>query len=175
MVVMEVVHYPSQILEQICEEVTVFDEDLRNVAQEMAVAMYASRGVGLAAPQVGLNKRVITIDPTAGSTRDGLITLVNPKITWQSKEIVSLLEGCLSLPGTIVTIERAECIEVTYQTVEGTIMTSSFTGWAARIILHEIDHLDGIMMIDRLDKTERDVLLKCYTSRKSRESKRKKA
>lgn len=172
---MEIVHYPSQILEQVCEEVTVFDDDLRDVAQEMAVTMYSSRGVGLAAPQVGLNKRIITIDPTAGSARDGLIALVNPKVTWQSKEIVSLLEGCLSLPGTIVTVERSECIETSYQTVEGVSMTASFTGWAARIILHEIDHLDGVMMIDRLNKTERDVLLKCYTSRKSRESKRRKA
>ena len=171
--VMEIVHYPSQILEQVCDEITEFGEDLRKLSEDMSVTMYASKGVGLSGPQVGLKKRIIVVDPTAGNASDGLIVLVNPKVSWQSKELISLREGCLSLPGTIVNIERPECIEVTYQTIAGDAMTADFTGWPARIIQHETDHLDGIMMFDKLHKTMRNVLLKCHTSKKKRETRKR--
>ncbi len=163
---MSIVYFPNEVLTQPCEEVSEFDDTLGRLVDEMSIEMYASRGVGLAAPQLGISKRVFVMDVTSGEKNDALRVFVNPRITWLSKELVILREGCLSMPGTMVSLERPECIEIEFQDVEGTKHTADFAGWESRIAQHETDHLDGISMFDRADKKMRKLLTCLYRPKK---------
>jgi len=168
---MEIVYYPEEILKQPCEVVTSFDDNLKALVDEMTVLMYQSRGVGLAAPQAGLKLNVILVDPTAGNQSDQLTVMVNPHIIWASKETLRLSERCLSLPGLVVAVDRPEWIEMEYQDVSGIVHSQKLDGWHARIALHELDHLEGVMMVDRVKKSTKKILLECYTQPKKTQKK----
>jgi peptide deformylase len=127
--------------------VTVFDDDLAQLAADMYETMRAAPGVGLAATQVGRLLRMFVYD--AGE-EGGSGTLVNPEISWASEETVEAEEGCLSLPGTYYPVTRAVAVKVRAQDVTGAPVEKEGEGFLARIFQHEIDHLDGILFIDRL-------------------------
>ena len=127
--------------------VTSFDADLAKLALDMHETMRAAPGVGLAASQVGRLLRMFVYD----SGDDGESgSLVNPEITWSSEETVEAEEGCLSLPGTYYPVTRAVAVKVQAQDVSGARVEKEAEGFLARIFQHEIDHLDGILFIDRL-------------------------
>src|SRR5579885_176770 len=147
---LEIIEYPNSSLKQSCKLVTRFDALLNALAEEMTMAMYAGDGVGLAASQVGSSQRVLVMDPTAGDSSNALRTLVNPVIVESSKEMVTGDEGCLSIPGVRLSVPRHAWVTVEYFDVEGKQHKEAFVDWAAKIVQHEIDHLDGIVMLDRV-------------------------
>ena len=144
---MKIVFYPDEGLNHPCEQVNEFNSSLISLINDMAKTMYEEKGVGLAAPQVGVNKRVLVMDPTCGESPDQLRALINPKITWYSQDKVVAKEGCLSIPGVIVNVPRSCAIDVEYHDTNGQMRNTTFTGFSARIIQHEIDHLDGVLML----------------------------
>jgi len=133
------------ILHQTAQAVAVFDDQMRQTAKEMLALMKIHRGVGLAAPQVGIGQQIIVISPG----RNPLV-LVNPQILTQSDETAEGEEGCLTLPGVSLKIARAQKISVAYQDEFGRPQTIKAKGMTARVLQHEIDHLNGILITDRI-------------------------
>lgn len=152
---MEVLIYPDPILRRGGTAVTTFDAELRQVAERMMEAMYEEGGVGLAAPQVGVGLKLLVLNP-AGDKKDrsGELVLLNPKIA-KKKGREFGEEGCLSFPGLHAEVERWVAITLTYQDLDGKEQTLSADGWLARIIQHEIDHLEGVLFVDRLTAAEK--------------------
>lgn len=146
---MFVVRHPSKILKQRCTEVDDFSQ-VKSVIDQMSELMFESHGVGLAAPQVGILKRFILIDQTSGNIASCLRLMINPIIESFSDEKVLDVEGCLSIPGTKLVIPRSQCVSVKYFDIDGNRVSVSLNGLEARIAQHEIDHIDGITMLDRV-------------------------
>ena len=152
---MDVLVYPDPILRRGGKTITTFDAGLRELADRMIEAMYVEGGVGLAAPQVGIEQKLLVLNP-AGDKRDrtGELVLCNPRIT-RKKGREFGEEGCLSFPGIHAEVERWVDIAVTYQDLEGNERTLAANGWLARIVQHELDHLDGVLFVDRLTPTDK--------------------
>lgn len=148
---MKVVCYPSDVLRQKADKVTEFDESLRQTARDMIETMYNANGVGLAAQQVGLTIRmaVLNCDGEPGDER----VLVNPEIVDSSGKLTSE-EGCLSFPGIFTRIQRPAQIKVRYQDLDGNEQTFEADGLLARAVQHELDHLDGILLCDRMSRVQ---------------------
>ena len=141
---LRVLKFPHPLLRAENAEIENFDYDLKQLTKRMFKLMYASRGVGLAAPQVGINQRLMVVnwegDP--GMSRSELV-LCNPSIVEKSSGTATEPEGCLSFPGFIADVERATSIVVEFQTVKGKPRRLELDGWEARVFQHEYDHLDG--------------------------------
>ncbi len=163
---LEIVKYPDSRLKEVAKEVTVFDQKLHSLLANMAETMYAARGIGLAAPQVAAQVRAVVIDirdePEEPSQ---LIELVNPTIL-QSEGRTSSEEGCLSIPGYRDTVPRKKSLKVTAQDRHGNSFEFKAQGLLAICIQHEIDHLDGILFVDRLSRLKRE-LFKRWVSRQN--------
>jgi peptide deformylase len=157
---LELVKYPHHDLKWVVIPVTRFDAVLRLLTEEMMVMMYAGDGVGLAAPQVSARHRILVMDPSAGKDNGAVRVLVNPQITETSSGQVVGEEGCLSIPGVKLKVARHEWVTVEYLDIEGKSHKEAFVDWAARIVQHEIDHLDGVLMLDRVGPMQRRVALK---------------
>jgi peptide deformylase len=141
--------YPDPVLRVKCPEVTVFDAALRKLASDMIETMHAAPGIGLAAPQVGVEKRVAVVDLSVGEDRSQVHVLVNPKIA--AKEgLESEVEGCLSLPGINDKVDRPLRVTVQAQDLDGKPVEILAEDWLARALCHEIDHLDGVLFVDHL-------------------------
>jgi peptide deformylase len=155
--------YPDKVLRQKCEKVTKVDDDLRRFLDDMLETMYLDKGCGLAAPQVGVTKRIIVIDPNP-SDEDlearSPMYLVNPEIIWHSDEKVLFCEGCLSIPEQRAEVERSEKVRVRYTDYFGKEQEILADDLTAIILQHEIDHLDGILYIDHISRLKRSRLLK---------------
>lgn len=142
---MKLLTYPNPILRLPCKRVAIFDEKLRQVAQQMVKVMLANDGIGLAAPQVGLPRRLIICWDGSKDTR--LLVMCNPVITSLEGEDISS-EGCLSFPGQFMDVSRATKVTGTYQDLRGKWQKFDFQGVLARCAQHEIEHLDGVLFID---------------------------
>lgn len=153
MALLEVLHYPDNRLRETSREVAVVNEDIRQLAEDMAETMYASLGVGLAAPQVNRHVRLITLD--VSESRDDLHILINPEITEASGEQEGE-EGCLSLPGVFEPVTRAATVQVRYLDRNGEQCEAELSGYAARAVQHELDHLDGKLFVDYLSRLKRN-------------------
>jgi peptide deformylase len=142
---LKVLKYPHPKLRTDNEVVTVFDENLKQTASEMLLLMYAADGVGLAAPQVGINKRLMVFNEKGEQTSpEKEMILVNPVITAHGEEQDEREEGCLSFPQIYGKVMRYKWIEVDYQDIVGTKMKAKLEGWPARVFQHEYDHLDKV-------------------------------
>lgn len=152
---MEVLVYPDPVLRRGGKPVTSFGPELKELADRMFEAMYVEGGVGLAAPQVGIEQKLLVLNP-AGDRRDraGERVLCNPRIA-RKKGREFGEEGCLSFPGIHAEVERWVDVTVAYQDLEGQEQTLKCDGWLARIVQHEIDHLDGVFFVDRLTAAEK--------------------
>lgn len=147
--------FPDEVLRQTAEPVTEFNHDLQVLVDDMVDTMREAPGVGLAAPQVGVSQQVIVVE--FGNEDDEtipkqLFVLVNPEIVEKSQESVNGIEGCLSVPGLIGTVERSTVVTLRAQTREGKKTKLRAEGWLARIFQHEIDHLHGTLYVDRTDQ-----------------------
>ena len=150
---LNILRYPDARLHKFAAPVTVFDESLRGLVADMAETMYAAPGIGLAAIQVDVPKQVIVVD--VSERRDSLIVLVNPEIEWRGEEVETMEEGCLSLPGVGVEVERPVRVRVRAQDETGASLVVEATGLEARVIQHEVDHLDGVLILDRTSRDQR--------------------
>lgn len=159
MAVREIVTLPHPILRRKARRVTDFGPELQTLLDDMIETMRAAPGVGLAANQVNVPLQVIVVEyPEDDEKEDSpprLYAVVNPVITRVSQETVIGTEGCLSVPGVIGEVERAAAITVKGQNRRGQPLTIKAKGWLARIFQHEIDHLQGVVFIDRTDKVRR--------------------
>jgi len=140
------------VLKSSATPVDRFDESLRSQVQRMAGIMNDALGVGLAAPQLGISQRLLVyrVGPDAP-----VITLANPEIEWASKDKEPLDEGCLSIPGVTVDVDRPVHVRVRAQDEEGQPRVVEASGLEARVIQHEMDHLDGVLILDRTSRDER--------------------
>lgn len=159
---LKVYEYPHPVLKQKAEKVAKVDDKIRSFLDDMLETMYDSAGVGLAAPQVGVSKRIVVIDvahPDEGEERNP-IYLVNPEIIWHSDEESCQYEGCLSVPDQSAEVSRYKQVRVQYLDYNGKEAEIMAEGLLAIALQHEIDHLDGILYIDRISRLKRQMLLK---------------
>lgn len=159
MAILEIRKYPEKVLKQKALPVTTFDQDLQELIDNMIETMYAAPGVGLAAPQVGESKRLAVIDISYREDKFPLLVLVNPVIEISEGE-VEFEEGCLSLPEYTATVKRAEKVIVRALDRDGKEMEIKGTDLLAIALQHEIDHLDGILLIDRISPIKREFFKK---------------
>jgi len=143
-------------LRQKSEPVTVFDDDLEELATEMIIVMERARGIGLAAVQLGELKRVIVARVSDSIEQRKALVLVNPVITGRSEETTETSEGCLSIPGVRLAFTRPSSVNVDYVDLTGLPHTLTATGMLATCIQHEIDHLNGILILDHVSRLKRD-------------------
>lgn len=170
MAILEVVIFPDYRLRKSCTEITVFDQRLKTLADNMFETMYHDEGVGLAAPQIGLNIRLIVIDipdEKDGSQHKNPLVLVNPKITSRDGEEVVSEEGCLSLPDYRDKVPRFQRCSVEFQDLEGKPQRlENADGLLSICLQHETDHLEGKLFIDYLSRLKRELLKKKFLKRK---------
>jgi peptide deformylase len=155
----EIVKYPDPILQQPTEKVVTFDNELQVLAADMFESMYKAVGIGLAAPQIGISKRITVIDLSNQKNPEEKIVLINPEITHREGKQYEE-EGCLSLPDIRDKVARAEKVKVKAQDLEGNWFELEGTELLARAFQHEIDHLDGILFPWRLSALKRDLILR---------------
>lgn len=165
-----ILHYPDERLRVHAEPVTSFDDTLRALVDDMAETMYAAAGVGLAAPQVGVALRLFLVDPNAGSDRPSdLRVFANPELFERHGDVESE-EGCLSFPGVREDVRRAERIRVRAQDARGTPFELEAEGLLAVAIQHEHDHLDGVLLVDRLSLLRRRLVHRAMLKRMASEA-----
>ena len=152
MAVLSVRKYGDPVLRRRATRVEAVTPDVRRTIADMVDTMYDEAGLGLAAPQVGISLRLMVVTDDDGREARALI---NPVITEQGGEIVAE-EGCLSIPGIFAPVKRAEWVRLEAQDPDGRSVTISARGLRARVFQHEMDHLDGVLFIDRLDPVMRD-------------------
>ncbi|MCG6956358.1 MAG: peptide deformylase [Gemmatimonadetes bacterium] len=156
----DIVIMGDPVLRQSAEEVDTFDEELETLVSDMFETMYAADGIGLAAPQVGILRRVLVVDLRREDEPDARVALVNPRVTWQSQETDRQPEGCLSIPGLEDVVERPVSVRIEGYDPEGLPVALEVDDLYARALQHEIDHLDGILFVDRVTPLKRRMLLK---------------
>ncbi len=159
MALLPVKHYPDPVLKKKAEHLTEFGNKEQKLFDDMIETMHVEDGVGLAAPQIGISKRILIACPTAKQGEE--YVMVNPKILESSGREAGP-EGCLSLPGITGDVTRFKKIKLQFQDRFGKVITADLRDFFARIIQHEIDHLDGILLIDRLDFNKRQEVLEQY-------------
>jgi peptide deformylase len=154
-----IVKYGDEILKRRAEPVRAIDDQLRALVEHMVFTMYQAPGVGLAAPQVGQSIQLCTVDPSQGETPGELITLINPEIIARDGEELSD-EGCLSLPGFVFPVKRFTRILLKALTLDGKEVQFECAGFKARVIQHELDHLNGTLIIDHISPLKRSLAKK---------------
>lgn len=154
-----IVKFPDPVLQQPAEPVTVFDKELRTLVEDMFLSMYEAQGIGLAAPQIGISKRITVIDVSFKKDPKQKLVLINPEIIEKSGRQTEE-EGCLSLPEIRDRVQRAAFVKVRAQDVQGNPIELEGTELLSRAFQHEIDHLDGILFIFRLSRLKRDLQLR---------------
>ena len=156
----KIVIEPDPILREKSKTLETVDNELRTLLDDMLETMYAAPGIGLAAVQVGILKRLIVIDISKDEEKKNPLFLINPEIVLRSKKTSIYEEGCLSLPGHFAEIERpAEC-HIKFIDYDGKKKELKASGLLATCIQHEVDHLDGILFIDYLSKLKKDMIVK---------------
>jgi len=163
MAILKLYTYPDKILSEKCEKVDAVTDEIRKILDNMLETMYADKGVGLAAPQVGVKKRMIVVDDKV--TEDGIpgphpMYLVNPEIIEKSAETIWFTEGCLSVPNQSAKVERHKSVTVKYLDYDGQEQILKAEDYLAVILQHETDHLDGILYIDHLSRLKRNMIIK---------------
>ena len=148
---LEIHHLGDRVLRQSAKRVSKVDETIRQLAREMLQTMYSSDGIGLAAPQVAVHKQVIVVDCDPNDAANAPIVLINPKIIRASQELCTGQEGCLSIPGVYLDVVRPTAIEVSFKDENGRPQKLMASDLLARVIQHEMDHLNGVMFVDRVD------------------------
>jgi peptide deformylase len=141
----------DKVLRQPAKRVAKVDDELRDLARKMLQTMYSQDGIGLAAPQIGVNKQLIVIDCELEDPDAKPYIMINPEIKKFGDGLEKDQEGCLSVPGVFMDVTRPDSIEVSYKDENGRLQTLKTDGLLARVIQHEIDHLNGVMFVDRVD------------------------
>jgi peptide deformylase len=156
MAILEIVKYPHAVLKRKCEKIERVDESLDKLIRDMTETMYDAGGIGLAACQVGISRRVIVVDVSPIDPEKALFTMINPEIICEEGEIEHE-EGCLSVPDCSEKVKRRERLLVRGISAEGKGMEISANGILAIALQHEIDHLNGILILDRMSQLKREL------------------
>jgi peptide deformylase len=159
---LEIITLPNPILRKVSERIERVDDDLRRLADDMLEAMYEAPGIGLAAPQVGVSRRLIVLDVSEKEGEKNPVVMVNPEIVRFADERRTYEEGCLSIPDVKVEIERPAGLTVRYLDRDGKLREVAADGLFATAIQHEIDHLDGRLIIDYLSRLKRDIIVRRF-------------
>lgn len=152
--------YPHPILKQKAGDVAEVNDETRRLLDDMLETMYASSGCGLAAPQVGVSKKIVVIDIAHEGEEPEPLYMVNPEIVWRSEETEVCEEGCLSVPGQRADVERPAKVKIRYLDYDGKKCELLAEDFLAVAVQHELDHLDGILYIDHISRLKRQMLLK---------------
>jgi peptide deformylase len=153
----EVVLYPDPVLARTGDTVTEFTPELAQLVEEMFDSMYAAEGIGLAAPQIGISQRITVIDVSFKERPEDKLVLINPEVL-ETEGKQTEEEGCLSLPDIRAKVQRAAWVKVRAQNVKGEYFEVEGEELLARALLHEIDHLHGVLFIDRISPLKRDLI-----------------
>lgn len=154
---MDITIYGNPILRKKAKKIPLDEiSSYASIAEEMFELMYESNGIGLAAEQVGLESQILVVD--CNETEINQLVVINPKIVFKSKSKTPLEEGCLSFPGITAVILRPETIELEYYDIKGEHHKEFFSGLIAKVLQHEIDHLNGILIVDRMSRAQRLIL-----------------
>ena len=172
---MKIITLPNPILKKKCEPVKDINDEVKKLLDDMLKTMYKAPGIGLAAPQIGISKRLIVMDVSPRPNlkryqeeskekkeeiKPNPIQMINPEITWVSKEKDTDEEGCLSIPGVMANVTRPSSCKVKYLNKNGESKELHANGLLARCIQHESDHIEGVLFIDYLSKTKKDMILR---------------
>tara|TARA_Y100001970_G_scaffold204190_1_gene248606 strand:+ start:350 stop:874 length:525 start_codon:yes stop_codon:yes gene_type:complete len=160
MTIKKILTLPDPILRKKSSNVVDVDNNLRQLMDDMLQTMYDAPGIGLAAIQIGVPKRVVVMDLAKNDEKKNPMYFINPEIIWKSEEKSSYEEGCLSIPNQFAKIERAEKCNVKYLDYNGNKKKIEATGLLSTCLQHEIDHLNGILFIDYLSKLKKDNIIK---------------
>ncbi|MCL2066812.1 MAG: peptide deformylase [Treponema sp.] len=155
---MKIITMGNELLSQKAEKITDIDDELRKTAKEMLETLVTDKGVGLAGPQIGLMKRIFVVHIQGDIER----VFINPSIIETSQDMTKMEEGCLSIPGIYADVERAKAVKVQAWNEKGRPFTLEASGILARVILHEYDHLEGILFLERLPEAKRNRLRTKY-------------
>ncbi|MEE8522468.1 MAG: peptide deformylase [Thermoanaerobaculia bacterium] len=155
MAILRIRTYPDPVLRVKCPQVETFDDELRQLAEDMIETMHAAPGVGLAAPQIGVEKRLAVVDTSIGEDPEAMHVLVNPRLVEEEGHEIDT-EGCLSIPGLSEKVPRPRRIVVQALDLEGREIEIEAAEFEARAVCHEIDHLDGVLFVDHLRGLRRD-------------------
>jgi peptide deformylase len=170
MTVRPLVILPDAQLRLTSEPVAAVTDEIRTLARDMIETMYDAPGVGLAAIQIGVAKRVVTIDTSKDENAKNPTVYLNPEIVWVSEEKRVYDEGCLSIPEFYGEVERPDRVRVRYMNLDGLIVEQEADGLLATCLQHEIDHLNGVLFIDHLSKLKRDRVMKKFTKAAKRDA-----
>ena len=171
MTILPVIIAPDPRLKVTSPPVKSVDDALRRLMDDMLETMYDVPGIGLAAPQVGVHKRVIVVDAARKDEDPAPMTLANPEVIWTSEELGTYEEGCLSLPEHYAEVTRPDRVRIRFLDYEGEIREIEVDGVLATCIQHEIDHLDGILFVDHISSLKRSIILRKLAKTKRAEAK----
>ncbi len=162
MAVRPILVLPDKRLRAVSTAVARVDKEVRALVEDMFETMYDAPGVGLAAVQIGVPKRVIIVDPTRGEEEKRPVALMNPELVWSSEEQDIVEEGCLSIPEITEDVERASKVKVRYLDLHGKSRELEAEGLLARVLQHEIDHTNGVLFIDYISRLKRQRIIKKF-------------
>lgn len=160
MAILDIIKSPDPILKQECAPVGRVDDEIRTLMDDMLETMYKAPGIGLAAVQIGVTRRVIVMDISTADDDPGPLHLVNPEILWASGETAHYEEGCLSLPDHFAKVERPAAIRIKFLDYSGAERELEAKDTLATCIQHEMDHLEGILFVDRISLIKRSMILR---------------
>jgi peptide deformylase len=160
MTVLTVLTVPNPRLRVKAKPVSVIDDKIRQILDDMVETMYAEDGIGLAAPQVGIDLRIAVIDVSKDDEETVIYKMINPEITWKSEDVDVCNEGCLSVPEQRAKIERPAAVKMHYLDENGVLQNLEADGILATCIQHELDHLDGKLFIDYLSPLKKQMYIK---------------
>ncbi|WP_439572543.1 peptide deformylase [Phreatobacter sp.] len=166
----EIIVIPDPRLKLVSEPVAAVDREIRRLADDMLETMYEAPGIGLAAIQIAVPKRIITIDLARKDEPKTPVVLINPEIVWRSEETSTYEEGCLSIPEYYEEVERPAQCRVRYLDLDGKPQDLDCDGLMATCVQHEVDHLNGVLFIDYLSRLKRERVMKKFTKQAKREA-----
>jgi peptide deformylase len=170
MAVLPIITAPDPRLKVQCEPVESVDAAIAKMMNDMLETMYLAPGIGLAAPQVGITKRILVVDVSPKDGPREPVRMANPEILWHSDDLATYEEGCLSLPEQYADVERPAHIKVRYLDQDNTAQELEADGLLATCIQHEMDHLDGVIFVDRISSLKRRMILRKLTKLKKQEA-----
>ncbi|MGE5202365.1 MAG: peptide deformylase [Acidobacteriota bacterium] len=160
MAVLPIITAPDPRLKLKAKPVAKVDDEMRRLMDDMLETMYLAPGIGLAAPQVGVLKRVLVVDVAGEGEKPAPLKIANPQILWHSEELLTYNEGCLSLPEHYADVSRPAAIKLRYLDYQNEIREIEAKGLLATVIQHEMDHLEGVLFVDHISAVKRSIILR---------------
>ena len=173
MAILPIIKAPDPILKKKCEKVERVDNEIQQLMDDMLATMYAAPGVGLAAPQVSILKRIIVIDVAKQDQKPNPLKIINPEIIEASEELAAYDEGCLSFPTHYVQIGRSARVRVRYSDSENKQREIEAEGILSTCIQHEMDHLDGVLFVDHISFLKKNIILRKMKKQKKTEAEKR--